>query len=286
MDLANLQLTSDAYKDDDPLHNHVDNLFFAARTIADSTSLQLLSYCYNQAFRLAEGQLFLASSDAVQYYPKFSILATSWLLKYPVNEEGLDVYITGGVNYFGLRQRMFTDMQDSVRALIMAAAHFIPLTRHLDSKCTIHPSDALPPHEIARFLSAWYWFKLYVLSYHPQGDGLRRTLAAELKSMNYLQITVYLRILIFLHNDLDEVEASKFGIMDMDYDLEYETCVPADWWESRKEWTDLWHNIATRHAELKMMANDLQPMLQGCSDVCHGQGNCKPRDKDKGIWEI
>ena len=59
----------------------------------------------------------------------------------------------------------------------------------------------------------------------------------------------------------------------MDEDLECEICVPADWWEARKEWTDLRHNIVVRYRELEMTANNLQPMLEGCSDVWGEEGD-------------
>lgn len=45
----------------------------AARDIANSTSPQLVSSCSNEALRLAEGQLVLASFNAVQYNPTSSM---------------------------------------------------------------------------------------------------------------------------------------------------------------------------------------------------------------------
>lgn len=142
----------------------------------------------------------------------------------------LDAHIIGGVDHFpGLRQRIVTNTQDFVCALVMAAAYFIPLTPRVDSKCTIHPSDALLPHEIARFFSAWYWFKLFVLSYHTRGNGPQQTLAAELKSMDCVQLTLYLSIINSLYNDLEVEQASKFGIKYLDEDMEYETCVSIVW---------------------------------------------------------
>ena len=181
---------------------------------------------------------------------------------------------------------MFTNTQESVCALVMTAAYFIPRTRRLNSKCTIHPLDALLPHEIARFFSAWYWFKLYVLSYHSQGDGLRQTLAAELKSMKYVQVTVYLDIIAFLHNDLVREQAMKSGIMEINFDVTGETYIACDWYEARAEWNDLWGNIVARHNELEPVVLDMQPTIDGCSDVCDGEGNCKPRGENKGIWEV
>ena len=286
IDLTDLQFRLDLYTNDDIQRNHGHNVSLAARAIANSTSLRLLSYCYDEAFRLAEGELFLASSDAVRYNPTSSILARRCFLKSPVATAGFDAHIAGGIDYFRLRQCMFTNTQESVRALVMAATYFIPRTRRMDSKCTIHPLDALLPHEIARFFSAWYWFKLYVLSYHSRGDGLRQTLAAELKSMNYVQVIVYLGVINFLFNGLEEEQARKFGIMELIVDLTYETHVAADWYDAHKEWKDLRDNIIARYRELETLIVDMEPMLEGCCDVCDEEGNCKPRGENKGIWEL
>ena len=215
-----------------------------------------------------------------------SILARRCLLESSVATAGFDAQIAGGIDYFGLRQRMFTNTQESVCALVMAATYFIPRTRRLSSRCTIHPLDALLPHEIARFLSAWYWFKLYVLSYHIWGDGLRQTLAAELKSMSCVQVTVYLGIINFLFNGLESEQGRKFGIIEINVDLTSETYIASDWYEARKEWDDLRNNIIARHCELETLVIDTQPMLEGCSDVCDGEGNCKPRSENQGTWEV
>ena len=285
MDLANLQLTDDGYR-----LNYAHNVSSAARAIANSTSLRLLSYCYKKAFRLAEGELFLASSDAVQHNPTPSLLARRCLLESPVATAEFDAHIAGGIDYFRLRQCMLTNTQESVCALVMAATYFIPRTRRLNSRCTIHPLDALLPHEITRFFSAWYWFKLYVLSYHHRGDRLRQTLAAELKSMTCVQVTVYLGIISFLFNRLEKEQARKFGIMEINEDLTYESGeTPAewyDWYEARKEWEELIDNIIERYGELEALIDDMQPMVQGCSDVCNGEGICKPRGENMGIWEV
>ena len=181
---------------------------------------------------------------------------------------------------------MFTNTQESVRALVMAATWFLPAARCLNSKCTIHPVDALLPHEIARFFSAWYWFKLYVLSYHIRGDGLRQTLAAELKSMNCVQFTVYFGIITFLINGLEKEQARKFGIMELTIDFTYDPCVATSRYEARKEWVDLWDKIIARDRELETLVVDMETMLEGCCDFCDGEGNCKPRGENKGIWEV
>ena len=269
--------------------DHTHNVSLAACAIANSTSLRLLSYCYNEAFRLTEAKLFLASYNGVHYNPTSSISARRCLLEFPVATAGFDNHIVGGTDYFDLCQRLFTNTQESVRALVMAAAHFISHTRRLDSKCTIHPLDALLPHEIARFFSAWYWFKLYILSYKSRDDELRQTLAAELKSMNYVQVAVYLDIINFLLYDLDEVQGAKFGIMYHTIDLTYEDYNAADWYEVRDEWEILRKHIIVRHFELETLLverGDMPPMLEGCCDVCYGEGNCKPRGENKGIWEV
>ena len=104
--------------------------------------------------------------------------------------------------------------------------------------------------------------------------------------MNCVQVTVYLGIINFLFNGLEEEQARKFGIMEMTVDLTHETYIAADWYEARKEWDDLRDNIIARHCELETLVSDMQPMLEGCSDVCDGEGNCKPRGENKGIWEV
>ena len=218
-----------------------------------------------------------------------SILARHGLLESSVATAGFNAQIAGGIDYFGLRQRMFTNTQESVYALVMAATYFIPRTRRLSSRCIIHPLDALLPHEIERFFSAWYWFKLYVLSYHVCGDGLRQTLVAELRSMNCVRVIVYLGIINFLFNGLEKVQARSFGIMEISTDLTKKLFLAfdrSDWYEVRKEWDDLRNNIIARHCELETMVIDMQPMLEGCADVCDGEGNCKPRGENQGTWEV
>ena len=210
------------------------------------------------------------------------MLARGCLLEAPVATAGFDAHIAGDFDYFGLRQFMFTNTQESVRALIGAATYFIPRTRRLDSKCTIHPLDALLPHEIARFFNAWCWFKLYVLVYRSWDLGLRQTLAAELKSMNNVQVTAYLKILNFLSNGLESGQAAILGIVDPVYG----TYNANDWYETRGEWRDLRARVVARHCELETPVFDMRPMLEGCSDVCDGKGNCKPRGENMGIWEV
>lgn len=104
--------------------------------------------------------------------------------------------------------------------------------------------------------------------------------------MNCVQVTVYLGIINFLFNGLEEEQARKFGIKEITVDLTHETYIAADWYEARKEWDDLRDNIIARHCELETLVVDMQPMLEGYSDVCDGQGNCKPRDENKGIWAV
>ena len=104
--------------------------------------------------------------------------------------------------------------------------------------------------------------------------------------MNYVQVTVYLGIISFLFNSLEEEQAMKFGIKEINIGLTDETYIAADWYEVRKEWKDLGDNILARHNELETVVNGMQPMLEGCSDVCDGEGNCKPRAENKGIWEV
>lgn len=104
--------------------------------------------------------------------------------------------------------------------------------------------------------------------------------------MNCVQVTVYLGIINFLFNCLEEEEARKFGIKEITVDLTNETYIAADWYEARKEWEDLRGSIIERYSELETLVIDMQPMLDGCSDVCDGKGNCKPRGENKGIWEV
>ena len=99
--------------------------------------------------------------------------------------------------------------------------------------------------------------------------------------MNCVQVTVYLGIINFLINDLEEERARKFGIVEIFVDL---TGIAVEWYEARKEWDYLRDDIIARHCE--PLISDMQPMLKGCSDICDGEGNCKPRGENKGIWEI
>ena len=104
--------------------------------------------------------------------------------------------------------------------------------------------------------------------------------------MNFVQVTVYLGIIQFLSNNLEREQARKSGIMEMDVDLTYETYIADHFYEERAEWVDLWHNIIARHHELETLVVDMQPMIEGCSDVCDGEGTCKLRGENKGIWEV
>ena len=104
--------------------------------------------------------------------------------------------------------------------------------------------------------------------------------------MDCVQVTVYLGIINFLFNGLEQEQAQKFGIMEMTVDLTYETYIAADWYEARKEWDVLRDSIIARHCELETLVINVQPMLEGCSDVCDGEGNCKPRGENQGIWEV
>ena len=104
--------------------------------------------------------------------------------------------------------------------------------------------------------------------------------------MNFVKVTVYLGIISFLFSGLEKEQARKFGIMEINVDLTYETYIAADRYEARKEWDDLKDSIIARHWELEVMFNNKWPMLEGYSDVCDGKGNCKPRDENKGIWEV
>ena len=116
--------------------------------------------------------------------------------------------------------------------------------------------------------------------------------------MTCVQVTVYLRIIVFLFNRLEKEQARKFGIVEINADFTYESAeTPADWYDwyeareedwykARKEWEDLIDNIIERHGELETLIYDMQPMVEGCSDVCNGEGNCKPRGENMGIWEV
>ena len=168
----------------------------------------------------------------------------------------------------------------------MAAAHFIPVARCLDSKCTIHSPRRSPASRDCTLFNAWYWLKLYVLSYHLQDDGLRQTLAAELESMNYVQLTGYLCIIFVLHNDLEVKRARNFGNEDVEENTGCETCESGYPWKARTEWCDLSFHFIARYAELGFPAIDWQLVLEAWPEICHGEGNCKPRGKDKGTWEM
>ena len=104
--------------------------------------------------------------------------------------------------------------------------------------------------------------------------------------MNCVQFTVYFGIITFLLNGLEKEQARKFGIMELTVDFTYETCVTTGRYEARKEWDDLWDNIIARDRELETLVVDMELVLEGCCDACDGEGNCKPRGEDKGIWEV
>ena len=55
----------------------------------------------------------------------------------------LDAHLTGPSDYFGLRQRDFFNAQDATSVLVMAATHFVPLIRPLDSICPNHAPKTL-----------------------------------------------------------------------------------------------------------------------------------------------
>ena len=104
--------------------------------------------------------------------------------------------------------------------------------------------------------------------------------------MHRIQLAVYLFITHFLHDDLDVGEAEEFGIKAMIQDIGKETCVPVDWWEALEDWNELRHAIIAMSRVREIRASSgLQLMLRGFCDSCDGEGNCKPRDKAKGIWE-
>lgn len=104
--------------------------------------------------------------------------------------------------------------------------------------------------------------------------------------MNAVQLTVYLCILNFLFSDLEVEQASTLGIKDLDENAEYESSVLVEWWRARKEWNDLRHDVIVRHDELEIPAQLEEWVNEGWFEACRGEGNCKPRGKEKGIWEL
>ena len=104
--------------------------------------------------------------------------------------------------------------------------------------------------------------------------------------MNCVQVTVYLGIIDFLINGLEREQAEKFGIREMTEDLTKVTYIAYDSYVVRTEWDELRDGVIARYCELKPLVNDMGPMLEGCCDICDGEGNCKPRGENKEIWEL
>ena len=95
--------------------------------------------------------------------------------------------------------------------------------------------------------------------------------------MSFVQVTVYLDIIVFLCYDLERGQAEKFGVRYISSDYRYKI---------RNEWADLIDTISARYRELKTLGIDLQSMIDGCCDICETEGDHKSRGEHDGIWEV
>ena len=191
----------------------------------------------------------------------------------------LSVFSTEERSYFRLRQYMYLNAHDAARVLVLATAHFFPRARTAGFDCEFHPTAEPTLHECERLIYCWYWYKLYVISYHAPRDGLRRALDQELSGMGFLQLVVYSMISRFLSNHMDRQAMEDLGIEDPDHDQRKLGTNPVS------NWDDALSNFNDVYLKSYLAVEKWYSPITGFCDMCNGEGNCKPRGPGLGLWD-
>lgn len=257
-------------------------LIAARAVINDMTSICFIS---DDALRLAQAQLAFTAPQGNRYCSVDNEEGRQ-LLEQRLAEARLTKPSMGPFNYFAVRHRASQNTPDAARVLVLLAMNCLRPARDGIRVCDVHPRDSLLPHEQARALSNWYFFKTYVLSYHLPRDGsLRRDLDAEFRDMSTARLCSLLDMHTTLGDNVNDDVMEALGIQDPSpNNLQHGLSRHPEY----VDWEDLFENLCNHCQRVEKIDGEgydaAQESLAGCCDIC--RGNCKPREQGKGLWEL
>ena len=154
----------------------------------------------------------------------------------------------------------------------------IQRARSAKKLCTVHSRDSFSVHEQSRLLSAWYFLKLYVLSYHTPDDGLRKQLDEELKNFDIAQLYVYLTIVIRICKSTEHMATERLSIRSPDPDLPDARLV---WQVLDDDWENCWVNLLIEYGRRNRThahkAHYVAKAVHMFLNRCEVEDSCNPR---------